>query len=94
MWELPRVTVPEGKATKATLRHMLRAELGLTASVGTEYATLRHTVTHHKIQLQVFETGISEFATRDDVRFFAVDEWRVLALPAVMRRLLEKVHGR
>ncbi len=54
LWEFPGDRVPKTK-----LRQVLRDKLGVAARIGAPVASVRHTITHHRIAASLFEASLA-----------------------------------
>jgi len=99
MWQLPRATVAENQSAEDASRLLLQGELGIEAEIKERIKTLRHTVTHHKITLDCFDIHVSpkndsyqiDNALKGTFRWHTAEEIETLALPSVMRKLLDEL---
>jgi A/G-specific adenine glycosylase len=94
MWELPRTTLQQGERTHDALRRLFQNEISEQIEVGEKLKSVSHGVTHHRIaldclQVELENDSLQEYSAREEWRFFAWEETRELALPSVMRRLLD-----
>jgi adenine-specific DNA glycosylase len=90
MWQLPRATVAENQTAEDAARLLLQDELGIEGEIKERLKTLRHTVTHHKIQLDCFAARFEEHHTlKSTFSWHTPEEIEKLALPSVMRKLLD-----
>lgn len=97
MWQLPRATVVANQPPEEAARLLLQGELGIQGEVKERIKTLRHTVTHHKIQLDCFAAEVknpADFCEIDNTlkstfSWHTPEEIEKLALPSVMRKLLD-----
>lgn len=99
MWQLPRVTVAENQTSENAARLLLQGELGIDGEINELIKTMRHTVTHHKITLDCFNVqpnGNGDFYQIDNTAestfsWHTSEEIEKLALPSVMRKLLDNL---
>jgi len=97
MWQLPRATVSANQTAEDAARLLLQDELGIGSEIGHHLKTLRHTVTHHKIELDCYAAPAgpeSDFYQNDNTlkstfSWHTRQEIEKLALPSVMRKLID-----
>jgi A/G-specific adenine glycosylase len=58
LWEFPRVTLDNGSDAQTALRSFASNRWGLEIEVGRLVLTLRHSVTHHRIELACYESRL------------------------------------
>jgi A/G-specific adenine glycosylase len=84
MWGLPHDVVEQGEEPAAAADRIARSFTGLRVRVGKEFATVRHTVTHHAITVTAVEARVGRSKPRstffDEVRW--VPPARLAELPA------------
>lgn len=99
MWQLPRATVAENQTAEEAARLLLQEELGIAGKINERVKTLRHTVTHHKITLDCFDVCLAQNADTTEFHntlkstfsWHTPEEIETLALPSVMRKLLDEL---
>jgi A/G-specific adenine glycosylase len=89
LWELPRTTLQSGESTHDALRRLFEKEIGAQIEIGEKIKSVSHGVTHHRIALDCLQVELQKYCPRDDWRFFAWEQTGELALPSMMRRLLQ-----
>lgn len=102
MWQLPRATVDENQRAEDAARLLLQGEIGISGGINKRIKTMRHTVTHHKITLDCFDVQPSpnanfyqiEVALKSTFSWHTREEIETLALPSVMRKLLDELLAR
>jgi A/G-specific adenine glycosylase len=102
MWQLPRATVAENQTAEDAARLLLQGELGIDGDVKERLKTLRHTVTHHKITLDCFDIHLPQIddfyqinnTLKSTFSWHTSEEIETLALPSVMRKLLDELLAR
>lgn len=97
MWQLPRATVVENQIAEEAARLLLQGEMGIGGEIKNHLKTMRHTVTHHKITLDCFD--VQPLRNEDSYQinntlkstfsWHIPEEIETLALPSVMRKLLD-----
>jgi A/G-specific adenine glycosylase len=91
MWQLPSADVEPDEAASATAARAVRAWAGLATEPGARLLTVRHSVTHHRITLDVFQCRPRPGAARpvdcSEVRWVPPAELDALAMPAAHRRI-------
>jgi A/G-specific adenine glycosylase len=91
MWQLPSADVEGDETAPATAARAVRECAGLTAEAGDRLLTVRHSVTHHRITLDVFRCSPSRGAARplacSEIRWVTPSELDGLAMPAAHRRI-------
>ena len=96
MWELPRTTLAPDEKPHDALRRLLQDELhlakaGTTIEFGSQLKTLQHGVTHHRITLECWAASL-ESEPDSAARWFTSEAALPLAMPSIMRRLLDWLH--
>jgi A/G-specific adenine glycosylase len=97
MWQLPRATVAENQIAEDAARLLLQGELGIEGEINKQIKTMRHTVTHHKITLDCFDvqppSKSDSYQINNTLKstfsWHTPEEIETLALPSVMRKLLD-----
>lgn len=99
MWQLPRATVADKQTAEAAARLLLQGELGINDEIQNHLKTMRHTVTHHKITLDCFDAHLRQNGDsyqinntlKSTFNWHTPEEIETLALPSVMRKLLDEL---
>ncbi len=86
MWELPRTTRIEDESDSAAIGRLLKDFSGVQAR--NKLKRFKHGVTHHKITLDCYRVEAEISVLPEGWDFFEWDEIQGLALPSVMKRLL------
>jgi A/G-specific adenine glycosylase len=91
MWQFPNTDVARGEASTDAAARAIREATGLSAAPAERLLTVRHSVTHHRITLEVFRCSAPRGTARavdcgavDWVAPSALDE---LAMPSAHRRI-------
>jgi A/G-specific adenine glycosylase len=91
MWQFPSSDVARAEAASVAAERAVRDAVGLTVSVGESTFTVHHSVTHHRITLEVFRTVSRRGAPRpvrcDEFAWRRPSELPGLAMPAAHRRI-------
>lgn len=92
MWEFPAVVLAEGGDPREALRQNMRDEFALPVEILEEWASIRHQVTHHKIQKRVFlckpaSTALGDFQDDPDISWFTLEEMKSLAMGSPNRKI-------
>jgi len=99
MWQLPRANVGENQTAEDAARLLLQGELGIEGAINRHLKTMRHTVTHHKITLDCFDVQLPQNSgsyqinntLKSTFSWHTSEEIETLALPSVMRKLLDEL---
>jgi A/G-specific adenine glycosylase len=97
MWEFPHGSVAGSETHEEAAARLLTQLTGLRANLGTEFLTVCHSVTHHRITLVCFEaqyrsgTFRSEFYTQG--RWVGAHELHDFPVSAPQRRLAQALIG-
>lgn len=88
-WEFPEWDVPDGSATADTLA----GHLGVRKSELTPLKSVRHSITHHRIQLDVYRVpaGSRLNSVPGDTRWVTRDELHALPLTAAHRKIARQL---
>ena len=94
MWEFPAVVVAEGRDPRKILCQYTRQEFALPVEILEEWVTIRHQVTHHKIQKRVFlcqpaSAALGDFQDDPDISWFTIDEMKSLAMGSPNRKIAQ-----
>jgi len=91
MWQMPNTDVARGESGSDAATRAVREASGLAAAAGERLLTVRHSVTHHRITLDVFQCDSRRGAPRPlparAVEWFSVGDLDALAMPAAHRRI-------
>ena len=93
LWEFPHGSVEAGESHDQAAARLLRYLTGVTAEIGRELLTLRHSITHHRITLVCFQARHqagrfhSPFYTRG--RWVRLTELALFPVSAPQRRLAQ-----
>jgi A/G-specific adenine glycosylase len=91
MWQFPSSDVARAEAASVAAERAVRETVGLVVSVGESTFTVRHSVTHHRITLDVFRTVSRQGAPRpvrcEEFAWKRPSELPELAMPAAHRRI-------
>ncbi|HEX7668779.1 MAG TPA: A/G-specific adenine glycosylase [Polyangiaceae bacterium] len=91
MWQFPSSDVVRAEGANVAAERAVRETVGLVVRVGEPTFTVRHSVTHHRITLEVFRTVSRQGAPRpvrcDEFAWKRPSELPGLAMPAAHRRI-------
>lgn len=91
LWQFPAVQLNGGGATSA-LRAHVRSRLRLDVRVGRQLATVRHEMTHRRLEVRVYGCACDESGVRvEGERWLAPEEFGELPMSVLDRRLAEIV---
>jgi A/G-specific adenine glycosylase len=91
MWQFPNTDVARGEPGAEAAARSVREATGLPAAAGERLLTVRHSVTHHRITLDVFRCTAPRGTARalgcGEVNWFAPSALDELAMPSAHRRI-------
>jgi A/G-specific adenine glycosylase len=96
MWEFPNTDVGAHESLEAAAERAVLDATGSSVAVGQPLCTVRHSVTHHRITLQVLRCKpASRGAARRSAhaRWVPLDGLSELAMPASHRRIANRLVG-
>ena len=98
LWEFPRGPVAAGEADEEAAARVLSQRTGVRARLGPELATLRHSVTHHRITVVCFEAtyrgGRFRSGSYRQGAWLGQEGLGELPVSAPQRRLIQALAGR
>jgi A/G-specific adenine glycosylase len=98
MWQFPNTDVARGETPERAACRAVHDAVGLAARAPRLAVTVRHSVTHHRITLDVFECDAAHGAPRAlGCKAFAwakLEELETLAMPAAHRRIASSLRAR
>jgi mutator protein MutT len=93
LWEFPGGKVEPGEKLPACLKREIREELGIRVEVGRPLISVRHSYTHLRITLHVFECAYTGGDIRldgcDDYRWITAGQLDGFAFPAADRKVIQ-----
>jgi A/G-specific adenine glycosylase len=90
MWQFPNADVQPGESADGAARRALREASGIDVSRCTPLVTVRHSVTHHRITLEVFSGKTGAVSARRgalSTAWVRPGELEELAMPAAHRKI-------
>ena len=86
LWEFPNIELSNG----LTLAELARKHLGLDLTSARSLSTIRHTITHYRITMDVFRCPAPRKSITDG-KWFTLRELQKLPFPSADRRILERI---
>jgi len=86
LWEFPNVELSNGR----TFAELARKHLGLDLTSARSLSTIRHTITHYRITMDVFRCPAPRKSITDG-KWFTLRELQKLPFPSADRRILERI---
>lgn len=97
MWELPHGELTDGETHIAAAKRLLKGLTGVSAAIGAEWLTVRHTVTRFRITLVCLEADYrgGEFRSHfyTDARWVTATEMADYPVSSPQRRIAESLVG-
>ena len=91
MWQMPNADVASSETAEAAASRAVREAAGLSVQSGERLLCVRHSVTHHRITLDVFRCearrGTARAVAASSVEWVAPGELDTLAMPSAHRRI-------